>query len=45
MPETYRLNDYVLHAIGDPRELIKGMYFWTWNPQEVLDGGLDAPVQ
>lgn len=36
MPEAYRLNDYVLHGIGDPRELIKGMYFWTWNTQEVL---------
>jgi erythromycin esterase len=37
MPEAYRLNDYVLHGTGDPRELLKGMYFWTWNTQEVLD--------
>jgi erythromycin esterase len=37
MPEAYRLNDYVLHGIGDPAELIKGMYFWTWNTEEVLD--------
>ena len=37
MPEAYRLNDYVLHGTGDPKELLKGMYFWTWNTQEVLD--------
>jgi erythromycin esterase len=37
MPEAYRLNDYVLHGIGDPTELINGMYFWTWNTEEVLD--------
>lgn len=37
MPEAYRLNDYVLHGVGDPRALIRGMYFWTWRTQEVLD--------
>ena len=37
MPEAYRLNDYVLNGAGDPKELLKGMYFWTWNTQEVLD--------
>jgi erythromycin esterase-like protein len=37
MPEAYRLNDYVLHGVGDPKELLKGLYFWTWNTQEVLD--------
>lgn len=37
MPEAYRLNDYVLGAEGDPAALIGGMYFWTWNTQEVLD--------
>jgi erythromycin esterase-like protein len=37
MPEAYRLNDYVLKGIGDPAELIKGMYFWTWSTEEVLD--------
>lgn len=36
MPEAYRLNDYILHGTGDPKELLKGMYFWTWNTQEVL---------
>lgn len=37
MPEAYRLNDYVLTGKGDPKELLRGMYFWTWNTQEVLD--------
>jgi erythromycin esterase-like protein len=37
MPEAYRLNDFVLKGQGDPAKLIKGMYFWTWDTQEVLD--------
>jgi hypothetical protein len=37
MPEAYRLNDFVLNGRGDPARLIKGMYFWTWDTQEVLD--------
>lgn len=37
MPEAYRLNDFVLNGNGDPAKLIKGMYFWTWDTQEVLD--------
>jgi erythromycin esterase-like protein len=37
MPEAYRLNDFVLRGEGDPKQLLKGMYFWTWNTEEVLD--------
>jgi erythromycin esterase-like protein len=37
MPEAYRVNDFVLTGRGDPKALLKGMYFWTWNTQEVLD--------
>jgi erythromycin esterase len=37
MPEAYLMNDYVLNGKGDPRKLLQGMYFWTWNTQEVLD--------
>jgi erythromycin esterase len=37
MPEAYRVNEYVLHGTGDPKALLKGMYFWTWDTQEVLD--------
>jgi len=36
MPEAIRLTDYVLRGEGDPRGLIKGMYFWTWDTEEVL---------
>lgn len=36
MPEAYKLNDYVLHGTGDPKELLRGMYFWTWQTDEVL---------
>ncbi len=37
MPEAYRLNDYVLNGNGDPAKLLRGMYFWTWDTEEVLD--------
>lgn len=37
LPEAYRLNDFVLNGKGDPAKLIRGMYFWTWDTQEVLD--------
>ena len=37
MPEAYRLNDYVVRGEGDPAKLLKGMYFWTWDTEEVLD--------
>lgn len=37
MPEAYRLNDYVLTGYGDPAQLLKGMYFWTWDTEEVLE--------
>jgi erythromycin esterase-like protein len=36
MPEAYRLNDYVLNGKGDPAQLLKGLYFWTWDTEEVL---------
>ncbi len=36
MPESYALNDYVVHGKGDPEKLIAGMYFWTWRTEEVL---------
>jgi erythromycin esterase len=37
MPEAYRVNEYVLTGKGDPKELLRGMYSWTWDTQEVLD--------
>ena len=36
LPEAYRLNDYVLEGAGDPAQLLRGMYFWTWDTEEVL---------
>jgi erythromycin esterase len=37
MPEAARLNDYIQTGIGDPRELLKGMNYFNWNMQEILD--------
>ncbi len=37
MPESYRVDRYVSRGDGDPAALIGGMYFWTWNTEEVLD--------
>lgn len=37
MPEARRLNDYVLGGEGEVGALIRGMYFWTWNTEEVRD--------
>jgi erythromycin esterase len=37
MPESYKLNEYILEGRGNPTDLIKGMYFWTWRTQEVLN--------
>jgi Erythromycin esterase len=37
MTEAYRVNDYIERGEGDPKQLLKGMYFWTWDTQEVLD--------
>ena len=36
-PEAYRVDDFVSRGEGDPAELIRGMYFWTWSTAEVLD--------
>jgi len=37
MPECRAINNYVLYGEGDARAALKGIYFWTWNTQEVLD--------
>jgi erythromycin esterase len=36
MPESYRINEYTVEGKGNPVDLIKGMYFWTWRTEEVL---------
>jgi erythromycin esterase len=35
-PECRAINEYVLHGTGDARAVIGGMYFWTWDTEEVL---------
>jgi erythromycin esterase len=37
MPEADLVNQYVLTGQGDPAQLLQGLYFWTWNTQEVLN--------
>lgn len=37
MPEAQELDAYVLGGDGDVNRLIGGMYFWTWNTEEVRD--------
>ena len=37
LAEAYRINKYIKDGQGDPKELIKGMQFWTWDTQEMLE--------
>jgi len=37
LPEARRVDDYVRTGEGDPRKALAGMYFWTWNTEEVLE--------
>lgn len=36
MPEGFDVNEYVLTGKGDPEKALAGLYFWTWNTEEVL---------
>jgi len=36
-PEALDVDRYVRTGEGDPSALVRGMYFWTWNTDEVLD--------
>jgi len=36
MPESFDINEYVLTGKGDPAKALAGIYFWTWDTQEVL---------
>jgi erythromycin esterase len=36
-PEANRVDDYVYTGQGDPEVLLSGLYFWTWNTEEVLE--------
>jgi len=37
MPEGFDVNEYVLEGRGDPEKALAGLYFWTWNTEEVLE--------
>lgn len=37
MPESYKVNDYIFEGKGNPADLLKDLYFWTWRTQEVFD--------
>lgn len=37
MPESYLMNNYILNNQGNPKEILKGMYFWIWQTQETLN--------
>lgn len=36
MPDCMAINDYILYGKGNPKRVIKGMNFWTWDTKEVL---------
>jgi erythromycin esterase-like protein len=36
LPEAFDVGRYVLDGEGEPAALIRGMYFWTWSTEEVL---------
>ena len=36
MPESFDINEYVLTGQGDPAKALAGIYFWTWDTEEVL---------
>jgi erythromycin esterase len=37
MPEAFDVNEFVLNGTGDPAGALAGLYFWTWDTEEVLD--------
>lgn len=36
MPEARAINEYIHSGIGDPKELLAGLHYWTWNTEEVF---------
>jgi len=34
--ETLAIDEYVVHGRGDPKDALDGIYFWTWDTEEVL---------
>lgn len=36
MPESFLMNQYIQDEKGDPKDILKGMYFWLWQTEETL---------
>jgi erythromycin esterase len=34
--ETLAIDEYIVHGRGDPKDALEGIYFWTWDTEEVL---------
>ncbi len=37
MPEAFDINEYLLTGRGDPQKALAGLYFWTWDTEEILE--------
>lgn len=35
-PESYRMNDYTVGGTGDPKQMIRNLYVWSWRTEEML---------
>lgn len=36
MPEARVINEYIHSGNGNPKELLAGLHYWTWNTEEML---------
>lgn len=37
MPESFLMNQYIQEEKGNPKDILKGMYFWLWQTEETLN--------
>ena len=37
MPESFKMNRYIIEQKDDPKNILKGMYFWLWQTEETLN--------
>ena len=37
MPESFLMNQYIQEGKGNPKDILKGMYFWLWQTEETLN--------
>ena len=35
--EAFDVNQYILEGIGTPEEALAGIYYWTWDTQEIVE--------